>query len=145
MEAGAEDANRRIVRDVTIIELYVDDEPLVVPAARSSRKVPAAKHVAVGMLLVCVLWLATAWALLDSARHGVEMGDIERSVGSDLSAQLLGDVRVASVRCVRRTQADARCVAELFDKSGVGPILQRVTVRIQQNTGDYFWHGEAAY
>jgi hypothetical protein len=34
MDAGVEDANRRNVADAKILELYLDDEPRFVPAAR---------------------------------------------------------------------------------------------------------------
>jgi hypothetical protein len=99
----------------------------------------------VAMLVVCALWFTIGWALLGSAQHGVKMGDIERSIGSDLSGELLGDPRVDSVRCVRETESDAQCVAELFDKSGVGPIMQGVSVSIEQDTGKYVWRAGPAY
>jgi hypothetical protein len=136
MDAGAEDA--------TIVELHVDDERAFVPAARLGT-VSWGWLTALCMLVAGALWLAIGSGPFDSARHGVEMGDIERSIGSDLTGQLLGDLRVESVRCVRRSQTDARCVAELFDKSGDGPITQGVTVSIDHDTGDYFWQAGAAH
>ncbi|HKH16717.1 MAG TPA: hypothetical protein VKA57_04255 [Solirubrobacteraceae bacterium] len=60
MDAGAEDANRKIFPDVTIVELFVDDQPLVVPAARSTRKIPSSKQVTVrSSRLVKWGWIST--------------------------------------------------------------------------------------
>jgi hypothetical protein len=97
------------------------------------------------ILVACALWFTVGSAQIDSSRHGVKMSDIERTVGSDLTGQLLGDLRVDSVRCVRQTETDARCVAQLFDKSGDGPVAQSVAVSIDQDTGDYFLNAGPAY
>jgi hypothetical protein len=159
MDTGAEHASRRKVREATIVELYVDEQPAFVPTARLTGYASAARLVMVRyrslvrwvwltpllILVVWALWFTVGSAKLDSAQYGVEMGDIERTVGSDLSGQLLGDLRVDSVRCVRRTRTDARCVAQLFDKSGDGPITQSVTVSIEQDSGDYFLNAGPAY
>jgi hypothetical protein len=159
MDAGAEDANRRDVRGATILELHVDDEPAFVTPARLTAYTPAARQVAVcyrrpvrwiwlttlPMLVVCALWFTVELEPLDSSQQRVDIGDIERTVRSALTGQLLGDLRVNSVRCVRPNPRDAHCVAELFDKSGDGPIIQGVTVSIEQETGEYFWQTGPAY
>jgi hypothetical protein len=157
MDAGGEHADRRRVPDATILELYVDDQPAFAPTARLTGNASAAGLVTVRNLLkwgwLAPLLILVAWALwftvgsaqLDSSQHDVKMRDIERSVGSDLSGQLLGYLRVDSVRCLRRTQTDARCVARLFDKSGDGPYSQSVTVSIDRGTGDYFLNAGPAY
>ena len=144
MDAGAADADPSNVRDAAILELCVDDEPAFAPAARLTagryrRPVRWGRLTTLLLLVVCAAWLTIALAPLDSSQPGVRLRDIERSVGFDLSGQLLGDLRVNSVRCVRHTETDARRVAELFDKSGDGPTIQRVTVRLERDTGEYFW------
>jgi hypothetical protein len=158
MDAGADDADRRTVPDATVLELHVDDEPAFVQAARLPRLASVARQIRLRhrrlvtwgwfttllMLVACALWSTIGFATLDSSQRGVKIGDIERTVGSDLSGQLLGDLRVHSVRCVRQTQTDARCVAEVFDKSGDGPISQGVAVSIEQHTGEYSWQAGPA-
>jgi hypothetical protein len=157
MDIGAEHANRRRVPDATILELDVDEQSAFVPTARLTRYASAVRLITVRglarwgwlpallILVACALWFTVGSAQLDSSRHGVKMGDIERTVGSDLTGQLLGDLRVDSVRCVRQTETDARCVAQLFDKSGDGPVAQSVTVSIDQDTGDYLLNAGPAY
>src|SRR5918992_4057729 len=153
MIAAPKDAGRSDAGDATILQLQVDDEPAFVPARWLTRYTPAVRRVAVRcrrmvrwawltpllILVVCGLWLTNEVRPLDSSGQGVRTGDIERTVASELSGQLLGDVRVNAVRCIHRSETNARCIAELFDKSGDGPIIQGVAVSIEQDTGDYFW------
>jgi hypothetical protein len=153
MDAGAEDASRRHVGDATILQLHVDDEPAFRLPARLTGYTSAASQLTVRcwklvrwawltpllVLVVCGLWFTIGSTPFDYSEQGVRTGDIERTVGFELSGQLLGDLRVNRVRCMRQSKTNARCVAELFDKGGDGPIIQRVTVSIEQDTGDYFW------
>jgi hypothetical protein len=126
--------------DTTILQLRVDDEP-----AFRKRQVRWAWLTPLLMLVVCGSWLAIGLPPFDSSQQRVRTGDIARTVRSGLSHQLLGDVRVSRVRCVRRSESNARCVAELFDKGGDGPIIQRVTVSIDDDTGEYLWRPGPAH
>src|SRR5215207_3022515 len=147
MAAGGGDAKRGHVPDATIVELYLDEEPLVI-TARAKRAHGRSRTLVtwgwIATLLIAPVGAVIGFALVSSVHGGVEMRDIERGIRADLSGQFLGDARVSGVRCVRHTQTGARCVAELFDKSGDGPIMQAVTVSIDQDSGDYFWHAGAA-
>ena len=128
-------------RDATILELHVDEEPVFGATGRlTGRRRTFSRHkVRLGVgVAVCALGFTAGRALLD-APPSVRMGDIERSIRSDLSGGLLGDGRVDRVRCVRETDSGARCLADVYDRSGVGPVTQRVTVRIDPETGAYVW------
>jgi hypothetical protein len=109
--------------DARIVELHVDDEP-----RRRARR-----------LTLAAVGLAAGWALLTPSQPEVDLTDVERRIKSDLSGELLGDVRVAGVSCATGHDARPRCLAELYDKSGAGPIMQRVAVSIDQDTGEYAW------
>jgi hypothetical protein len=159
MDVGAEDPNRWDAGDTTILQLHVDDEPVFVPAARLTGFISTARQFTVRCLrpvrwawltplltlVLCGSWFATGLAPFDSPQQQVRTGDMERAVRSELSDQLLGDVRVNRVRCVRQTESNARCVAELFDKGGDGPIVQGVIVSIDDDTSEYVWQPGPAH
>src|SRR5829696_4045990 len=122
MDAGAEDANRRDVGDATVLQLHVDDDPAFMSPTRLTDYTSAATQLAVRswrlirwawltpllILVVCGLWLTVGVTPLDYSEQGVRTGDIERTVGSELSGQLLGDLRVNRVRCIRQSGTNAR-------------------------------------
>jgi hypothetical protein len=94
------------------------------------------------MLVVGTLLSVALWALLHQDPARLSVADVERSVRSRLAGELLGRLRVETVSCALETDSHARCVADLFDKSGVGPIRFEVLVSVDHDTGEYVWRAQ---